>query len=37
MPVVDGVGPAVVASVMYAMAGGGRRYVDGRIERCRLG
>jgi short subunit dehydrogenase-like uncharacterized protein len=37
MPFVDGVGPAVVASVMNAMAGGGRRYVDGRIERCRLG
>jgi len=37
MPVVDGVGPAVVASVMYAMGGGGRRYVDGRIERFRLG
>ena len=37
MPFVDGVGPAVVASVMNAMAGGGRRYIDGRIERCRLG
>ena len=37
MPFVDGVGPAVVASVINAMAGGGRRYVDGRIERCRLG
>lgn len=37
MPVVDGLGPAVLASVVDAAATGGLIYRGGRIERTRLG
>jgi hypothetical protein len=36
-PTVDGLGPAVLASVIDALATGGRQIVDGQIETCRLG
>lgn len=37
MPTVDGLGSAVLASVIDAIAYGGRRYRDGRLQRTRLG
>ncbi|MFJ4654870.1 saccharopine dehydrogenase NADP-binding domain-containing protein [Nocardia sp. NPDC088792] len=37
MPVVDGLGPAVLASVIDAAATGGLIYRNGRLERTRLG
>jgi short subunit dehydrogenase-like uncharacterized protein len=37
MPAVDGLGPAVLSSVIDAVAFGGRRYRDGRLLRTRLG
>ncbi|MET8424846.1 saccharopine dehydrogenase NADP-binding domain-containing protein [Nocardia sp. NPDC004860] len=37
MPVVDGLGPAVLASVVDAAATGGLIYRDGRLVRTRLG
>lgn len=37
MPVVDGLGSAVLSSVIDAVAYGGRRYRDGRLLRTRLG
>lgn len=37
MPTVDGLGSAVLASVIDAVAYGGRRYRDGRLQRTRLG
>ncbi len=37
MPAVDGLGSAVLASVVDAVAYGGRRYRDGRLVRTRLG
>ncbi|MGV9823525.1 saccharopine dehydrogenase NADP-binding domain-containing protein [Nocardia xishanensis] len=37
MPVVDGLGPAVLASVVDAAATGGLVYRDGRLTRSRLG
>lgn len=37
MPTVDGLGSAVLASVVDAVAYGGRRYVDGQLRRTRLG
>jgi short subunit dehydrogenase-like uncharacterized protein len=37
MPTVDGLGSAVLASVIDAVAYGGRRYRDGQLVRTRLG
>ncbi|MDR3660985.1 MAG: saccharopine dehydrogenase NADP-binding domain-containing protein, partial [Mycobacterium sp.] len=37
MPTVDGLGSAVLASVIDAVAFGGRRYQDGQLIRTRLG
>ncbi|MUL78535.1 saccharopine dehydrogenase NADP-binding domain-containing protein [Mycolicibacterium sp. CBMA 226] len=37
MPTVDGLGSAVLASVVDAVAYGGRRYRNGQLERTRLG
>lgn len=37
MPTVDGLGSAVLASVIDAVAYGGRRYRDGQLQRTRLG
>jgi short subunit dehydrogenase-like uncharacterized protein len=37
LPAVDGLGSAVLASVIDAVAYGGRRYRDGRLVRTRLG
>lgn len=37
MPTVDGLGPAVLASVIDTLAIGGRQIVNGQIETCRLG
>ncbi len=37
MPTVDGLGSAVLASVVDALAYGGRRYRDGQLQRTRLG
>ncbi len=37
MPAVDGLGSAVLSSVIDAVAYGGRRYRDGRLVRTRLG
>lgn len=37
MPTVDGLGSAVLASVVDAVAYGGRRYDDGKLTRTRLG
>jgi short subunit dehydrogenase-like uncharacterized protein len=37
MPTVDGLGSAVLASVVDAVAYGGRRYRDGQLVRTRLG
>src|SRR5258705_2999284 len=37
MPVVDALGPAVLASVIDSLAAGGRRYAGGALVRARLG
>ncbi|MGB8405701.1 MAG: saccharopine dehydrogenase NADP-binding domain-containing protein [Mycobacterium sp.] len=37
MPTVDGLGSAVLASVIDAVGYGGRRYRDGQLQRTRLG
>jgi short subunit dehydrogenase-like uncharacterized protein len=37
MPAVDGLGSAVLSSVIDAVAYGGRRYLDGHLVRTRLG